>query len=253
MTGLYFSGTGNSKYAAELFCKEYDNGSRIYSIEDKEALSAITEADLIVFAFPVQFSTVPKIVRDYILDHSELWMDRKVFVIATMGLFSGDGAGLLGRLLQRCGAKVIGGLHLKMPDSVADEKALKRPLEENKELVKQAEQKIRESVKRLKAGDPTREGIGVLYRLAGFFGQRAYFGHKTGKYSSKLKVDTDKCIGCGMCEKLCPMNNIAIKDQKAVSGDRCTMCYRCINKCPKQALTLLGKKVVEQCWIEKYI
>ena len=49
------------------------------------------------------------------------------------------------------------------------------------------------------------------------------------------------------------MKNITIKDQKAVSSDRCTMCYRCINKCPKQALTLLGKKVVEQCGIEKYI
>ncbi len=33
MVGIYFSGTGNSKYAAELFCKEYDNESRTYSIE----------------------------------------------------------------------------------------------------------------------------------------------------------------------------------------------------------------------------
>ncbi|MCR5203719.1 MAG: 4Fe-4S binding protein [Lachnospiraceae bacterium] len=48
------------------------------------------------------------------------------------------------------------------------------------------------------------------------------------------------------------MHNITVKDQKAVSGDRCTMCYRCINKCPKQAITLLGKKVHEQCGIEKY-
>ena len=32
--GIYFSGTGNSKYAVELFCKEYDNESRTYSIED---------------------------------------------------------------------------------------------------------------------------------------------------------------------------------------------------------------------------
>ena len=47
--------------------------------------------------------------------------------------------------------------------------------------------------------------------------------------------------------------NHTIKEQKAVSSDRCTMCYRCINKCPKQALTLLGKRVVEQCGIEKYI
>ena len=253
MIGIYFSGTGNSKYAAELFCKEYENEALTYSIEDADALKAITESDLIVFAYPVQFSTVPKIMRDYITDHCELWMNKRVFIIATMGLFSGDGSGMLGRLVQSCGAKVIGGLHLKMPDSIADEKALKRPPEKNKELVKQAEQKIKESVKRLKANKSTQEGIGVLYRLAGFFGQRAYFGHKTRAYSSKLKVDTDKCIGCGLCEKLCPMNNITIKDQKAVSSDRCTMCYRCINKCPKQALTLLGKRVVEQCGIEKYI
>ena len=253
MVGIYFSGTGNSKYAAELFCKTYDNESRSYSIEDTEALPAITDADLIIIAYPVQFSTVPKIMRDYITDHSELWMNKKVFIIATMGLFSGDGSGMLGRLLQCYGAKVIGGLHLKMPDSIADEKALKRPLEKNKELVKKAEHKIKESVKRLKAGNPTQEGIGILYRMAGFFGQRAYFGHKTKEYSSKLKIDTDKCVGCGMCEKLCPMSNISIKELKAVSGNRCTMCYRCINKCPKQAITLLGKNVVEQCGIEKYI
>ena len=79
------------------------------------------------------------------------------------------------------------------------------------------------------------------------------YDNESRTYSSKLKVDTDKCIGCGLCEKLCPMKNIAIKDQKAVSSDRCTMCYRCVNKCPGQALTLLGKRVVEQCGIEKYI
>lgn len=47
---------------------------------------------------------------------------KKVFLIATMGLFSGDGAGILGRLLQQYGAEIIGGLHLRMPDSIGDEK-----------------------------------------------------------------------------------------------------------------------------------
>ena len=32
MVGIYFSGTGNSKYAAELFCKEYDSESGVYSM-----------------------------------------------------------------------------------------------------------------------------------------------------------------------------------------------------------------------------
>ena len=253
MIGIYFSGTGNSRYAAELFCREYDKEAKVFSIEDGGVSAAVDDTDLIVFAYPVQYSTVPKILREFVSDNKGLWNNKKVFVIATMGLFSGDGSGILGRLLESYGAEVIGGLHLKMPDSIADEKALKRPLDKNKELVKQAEQKIKGAVRQLKEGHPTLEGIGPLYRLAGFWGQRAYFGHKTGEYSSKLKIDEEKCVGCGMCEKLCPMNNITVVERKAVSGDRCTMCYRCINKCPKQAITLLGKCVVEQCGIEKYL
>ncbi len=253
MIGIYFSGTGNSKYALETFCRKYDKETSVYSIEDEYVLSAVKAADMITIAYPVQYSTVPKILRDFIIDNNELWKEKKVFVIATMGLFSGDGSGMLGRLLKRYGAEVIGGLHLKMPDSIGDEKALKRPLEKNKELVRNANLKIRKSVRLLKAGKPTREGIGPLYRLAGFFGQRLYFGHKTKNYSDKLKIDAEKCVGCGKCEKLCPMKNISIRDKVAVASDRCTMCYRCINKCPKQAITLLGKKVVEQSVIEKYL
>lgn len=169
------------------------------------------------------------------------------------GLFSGDGAGVLGQLLQQYGAEIIGGLHLKILDSIGDEKELKRSLEKNKELVKKAEKKLSKSVQLLKAGKTTREGIGILYRMAGFFGQRLYFGHKTKNYSDKLRVDEDKCIGCGKCEKLCPMNNIKIVDKKVVKNNQCTMCYRCINNCPKQAMTLLGKTVVEQSVIEKYL
>ena len=253
MVGIYFSGTGNSRYVAELFINEYDKAAKAFSIEHDNVIKAVKNEDMLVFAYPVQYSTVPKILRDFIIDHKELWKNKKVFVIATMGLFSGDGAGILGRLLQKCGAEILGGLHLKMPDSIGDEKVLKRPLEKNKELVTKAEQKIRKSVNLLKSGKPTQEGIGILYRISGFFGQRLYFGHKTKNYSDKLRVDEDKCIGCGKCEKLCPMNNIKIVGKKVAQNNRCTMCYRCINNCPKQAMTLLGKTVVEQSVIEKYL
>ena len=253
MVGIYFSGTGNSRHAAEMFCNEYDEATKAFSIEDDNVIEAVKREEMLVFAYPVQYSTVPKILRDFIIENKGLWENKKVFVIATMGLFSGDGAGILGRILQQYGAEIIGGLHLKMPDSIGDEKVLKRSLEKNKELVKKAEQKISKSVQLLKSGKPTQEGIGILYLMTGFFGQRLYFGHKTKNYSDKLRVDEDKCIGCGKCEKLCPMNNIKIVDKKVVQNNQCTMCYRCINNCPKQAMTLLGKKVVEQSVIEKYL
>ncbi|MEY8494853.1 hypothetical protein AALC16_17825 [Lachnospiraceae bacterium 29-91] len=65
-------------------------------------------------------------MSDFVHSNSEMWKEKNVFIIATMALFSGDGAGVLGRLLKQYGAKITGGLHLKMPDSIADEKVLKR-------------------------------------------------------------------------------------------------------------------------------
>ena len=57
----------------------------------------------------------------------------------------------------------------------------------------------------------------------------------------------------GLCVRLCPMENLVIKNNKATAESRCTMCYRCISSCPQQAITLLGDTVVEQCRYERYV
>ncbi len=93
----------------------------------------------------------------------------------------------------------------------------------------------------------------MLHHLTGLFGQRLYFYNKTKYYTDKVKIDTEKCIGCGKCAELCPMKNLNIENNLVKAEDRCTMCYRCINNCPKQAITLLGKRVIEQGTIEKYL
>lgn len=253
MVGIYFSGTGNSKYALEVFLREYDFNSKAFSIEDDNAIKSIKEHKEIIFSYPVQYSTVPKILRDFIKENNTLWQNKKVFVIATTGLFSGDGAGTLGRLLQLCGAEIVGGLHIKMPDSIADERVLKRPLEKNKQLVKNAEKKLEKAVCNFKKGKPPQEGLGIICRMSGFLTQRFLFGNKTKHYTNRLKIDTQKCVACGSCIKICPMKNIEIIDNTVKQNNQCTMCYRCINYCPKKAITLLGKEVIEQSVIEKYL
>lgn len=253
MVGIYFSGTGNSRYVLEHFLKKYNALTKAYSIEDKNIVNYIKDNDELVFSYSVQYSNIPKMVKDFVDRNQGLWKGKKIFVIATMGLFSGDGAGILARRLQKYGASITGGLHLKMPDSIADVKALKRSLEQNKELVKGAEEKIEEAVTAMKNGKAPQEGLGFLYHLAGLFGQRLYFYNKTKRYSDKVKIDSHKCVGCGKCVGLCPMNNLKIEQGLADAGDKCTMCYRCINNCPKQAITLLGENVVMQGTIEKYI
>lgn len=253
MVGVYFSGTGNTKFCVEKFLNYYESGLKSFSIEDDEAVTAVKQNDNIVFAYPVYFSNMPKIVRDFIDGNQALFSGKNIFLIATMGLFSGDGTGCSARIFRKYGANILGGLHLKMPDSIGDEKALKKTREQNHLLVVAAEHKIKKAAEDLKRGNPVTEGLGFWYHMAGLIGQRLWFYNKTKKYSDKLHIKKEKCIGCGKCVSLCPMDNIALKSGKAVQQGRCTMCYRCINHCPKQAITLLGKKVHEQCIIENYL
>lgn len=140
-----------------------------------------------------------------------------------------------------------------MPNSKTDVKSRKHSLESDKKLVKQAQIKAVNAAIGLKNGNPPREGLGLLSHMAGLFGQRLYFYNKTKQYTDKLKIDEQKCNGCGGCVKICPMKNLSISSNLARSKGRCTMCYRCINTCRKQAITLLGKDITEQAAIEKYL
>lgn len=199
-----------------------------------------------MFAYPVYYSNIPKIVRDFIEDNRPLWQGKRVFIIATMGLFSGDGAGVSARLFKKYGAEISGGLHIKMPDCIGDVELLKKSPDDNREIIKQAAQKIDEAAERYRNSRPPREGLSVFNRIAGLFGQRLYFGSKVNDYAALPNINDEKCIGCGICEKLCPMENIKVRNGKALSGNRCTMCYRCFSECPKKAITIIGKKVIVQ-------
>ena len=77
MVGIYFSGTGNTKYCVETFLKEYDNTALAFSIEEENVVQKINEQQNIVFGYPVQFSNIPKILKDFIVSNSDIWKNKK--------------------------------------------------------------------------------------------------------------------------------------------------------------------------------
>ena len=251
--GVYFSGTGNTKHCVEEFLKLCDENNRAISIEDSSVLEQIDKYDTIVLGYPVYFSNVPKIMRDFICENGECFRGKQVFLIATMGLFSGDGTGCVARILKKYNVKILGGLHLKMPDNIGDEKALKRSKEANMELIRSADEKIAIAVQRFKEGKPMKEGLNFFYHLAGLLGQRLWFYGKTATYKQKPNVDKEKCNGCGTCVAICPMKNMGLIARKVRPSNKCTLCYRCVSSCPTGALTILGNKIHEQYLFEKII
>jgi electron transfer flavoprotein alpha subunit len=51
------------------------------------------------------------------------------------------------------------------------------------------------------------------------------------------KVNTDLCIGCGICIDICPMNAISLVDGKAfIDPDQCGNCRVCKSECPMHAI-----------------
>jgi len=51
-----------------------------------------------------------------------------------------------------------------------------------------------------------------------------------------IKIDTEKCTGCGGCIDLCPQIAIAmIDDLVTTDEEKCNECKTCVKVCPMKA------------------
>lgn len=53
----------------------------------------------------------------------------------------------------------------------------------------------------------------------------------------RVKCDKSKCVSCGKCKKVCPMNvDVTDNSRKRKNGTECILCMECVKNCPKKAL-----------------
>lgn len=53
----------------------------------------------------------------------------------------------------------------------------------------------------------------------------------------RIKCDKDKCISCGKCKRMCPMDvDVTNNSRKRKNGTECILCMECVKNCPKNAL-----------------
>jgi NAD-dependent dihydropyrimidine dehydrogenase PreA subunit len=52
-----------------------------------------------------------------------------------------------------------------------------------------------------------------------------------------VKIDTLKCIGCGACTFICPVEALEVVDMKCRVSDKCIDCNKCVTACSWEAIT----------------
>jgi NAD-dependent dihydropyrimidine dehydrogenase PreA subunit len=55
-----------------------------------------------------------------------------------------------------------------------------------------------------------------------------------------IEVDEEKCIGCGDCVDVCPVDVYEMQDEKSVpvNAEECIGCESCVEACEQEAITV---------------
>ncbi|MCL2839374.1 MAG: EFR1 family ferrodoxin [Defluviitaleaceae bacterium] len=236
MIMLYFSGTGNSKYIAKQFCTRMK--ATCHSIEeDIDFEKLIGTENTIGFCYPIYMSSVPRIMREFLSKHMKALKGKKIIILCTQWLLSGDGTRKFALLLPKNHVEIIYTAHFFMPNNMNDIVFL--PISKGKALEDyriRANRKIELICNHIKNGKIKKRGFSILAIMLGF--PQAFFMTSTEKWANKAVRINSHCNQCGICIKTCPMHNFHIHGGKVQQKQNCTMCYRCINTCPKKAINI---------------
>ncbi|MCK9302058.1 MAG: EFR1 family ferrodoxin [Bacteroidales bacterium] len=237
---FYFTGVGNSKWIAELLSKKLNEP--VVSINDiikseVKSYEYTAKADeRILLVFPIYSWGLPSPVCMFIerLQLSD-FEDKKIYAVATCGNYAGLANKMLKDKLQERNLQLASFHTVAMPNCYITMKGFDiDSAEVAKEKINHAEARVDLIVNAIieDRQDDTLYSKGSLAWLKTKIIYPSFM-----KYSNKTEFyATEACNHCGLCVKLCPMNNIVLKDGVPVWSEKCVQCLACIHRCPQRAI-----------------
>jgi ferredoxin len=266
----YFTGTGNSLFVARELSKYID--STINSIP--HVLTRLNNENMglnIIIVYPSYLALVyglPVIVKDFVENIPDL-SSRKIFAVCSCGGYEIVNAvpsiKSIERIIKTNGGKIFKSYTLRLPMNNLDYDHIPIPIEQdNEKIINVAKKKIIEIAKDLQR--TKREYFKriineiLLVLMTPLFIIVRKISYKTilkiakepeGTQKSienilrltdrSISID-EKCIGCNICVKVCPVNNIKIKEKLPIWLNHCEMCFACHEWCPEKAVHHWGRK-----------
>ncbi len=248
MKVLYFTATGNSLHVAKTI------GGDLLSIPQmiKDDNYEFSD-DKIGIVCPLYSWSIPTYVAEF-LKKCKFNCDY-LFAIVTYGIYSAGVTNHLQEIAKETDYNFDYINKVKMVDNYLPGFDMKKQIENEykKEIPKQLEQiknDIENSVKEIKGASlfnkkathfMVKSASKPIIKTTATAKKKSVKVHKPNEGIENYYYIDENCIKCGICSKVCPVNNIEQKDGDITLKNHCIMCFSCLQNCPKKAIHLRGE------------
>lgn len=235
---LYFSGTGNSLYVAKKMLK-YMPDEKLIDIavlhKNKECELELEAGEKVGFVFPVYFYGIPSIVLEFI-ERMQIKSSQfpYIYAVITCGASIGNAGKMLYDAMFERDCSLSSVYTVMMPDNyiLLYNSPGKDKIEK---ILEQADTTILSVVLDIKKEKVDEKSLSQSV-FSGLVTAVLYPFYKYGRKTKKFRVE-ETCIGCGLCEQMCPVHAISVKSGQPVwTQKECVHCLACIQRCPMEAI-----------------
>lgn len=244
-TLYYFSGTGNTLYLAKQLSKT--TKATLIPIASKKHQKTITPVTPTTgILFPVYYNDLPVLVKKFAQKLTGI-ENTTIFAVSTYGGSAGNSLDSLKKIIHERGGNLSHTYGIHMPQN-----AFNKPWENHQKIYQTAYQILKnipdDLTTKKQVNKLSNLLIDILFKPLGTPLRKI----TTKTFEKKLKskqslpklihnmdqlfsVD-ENCTHCGICQKVCPVQNISMNNNKITWHHKCENCLACQNYCPSHSI-----------------
>lgn len=234
----FFSGTGNTLLVVEKMQEIFqENGIRVnlHKIEESHP-EDIDLNHTIGLGFPIAELSTYNFVWKFIRALPETDQNTEIFMVDTLAGFSGGIVGPVHEIVRKKGYKPIGAEEIVMPPNIfyiQDDETCQEKVQKG---LQKAEKYAMDII-----GGKSKWGRIPVISDAVYYTSIAGLKVTESNLNQKLlrlETNDEECRRCGICVKLCPVDNITMGEGETPEhGFNCEYCLRCTSFCPRAAIS----------------
>ena len=238
---FYYSGCGNSKFIAKSIATALNEQMVFIPEAQREGKFEynLAENEMLGFVYPIYSWRPPHLVDEFVAKLKLNGNPSYVWTAVTCGDNVGETEQIFRNELKDIGLDLKAAFCFKMPNTYVNMigMTVDKPEVANEKIAK-AKEKLPKVIEMIAAKMSFSDMIkgGLPKFKSNVIGSGFY------KWASdKPFFATDACFSCGLCAKVCPLQNITMENGRPQWHGNCNTCDACYHHCPKHAIQY-GKK-----------